>query len=293
VTSAPAVPPIHWAAGPFRFTLACDDPPVRTLAIAVFRPWATTKTWEPTRSWCIDRVNGSVSEPEWRVRSSVGAEVRVSSTERAVSSVESGAVGAILESPGVIAHGALVAWDGRGILLVGRGEAGKSTLGCALWLRGAALLGDDVALLDPATAYVRPAPRRVSLRWASRQLLGDGFFARVRTGPSSVARPDACLFHPDEVDGRRRPDSVRLTAIVFLTRRGGAAVTACPHPVPPAHALLALVPYTNLRSAMSLGEAIRTLAPLLDLVPAFDLGRGPLPEMAAVVEGLVGATSPA
>jgi hypothetical protein len=44
---------------------------------------------------------------------------------------------------------------------------------------------------------------------------------------------------------------------------------------------------------MSLGEAIRTLAPLLDLVPAFDLGRGPLPEMAAVVEGLVGATSPA
>jgi hypothetical protein len=33
------------------------------------------------------------------------------------------------------------------------------------------------------------------------------------------------------------------------------------------------------------------LTPLADRVPAFDLGRGPLAEMAAVVEGLAAAAS--
>ncbi len=292
MTPASAEAAVRWAAGPFRFELTSDDPPVRALATAVFRPWATTEASEPTRSWRIDHVNGTVAEPEWRVRSSVGAETRVSSAERAVGAVEFGAVNAIVESPGIIAHGALVAWDGRGILLVGRGEAGKSTLACALWTRGAALLGDDVTLLDPTSGDARPAPRRVSLRSASRELLGDALFARIVRGPSSVARSEAWLFHPEEIEPRPRPASARLAAIVFLTRRGGAAAAARPHPIAPAHAQLALQPHTNLRSGTSLGETIRTLAPLADRVPAFDLGRGPIAEMVAVVEGLAGAASP-
>jgi hypothetical protein len=291
VTSTPTGPPIRWAAGAFRFALACEDPPVRSLATAVFRPWATTEADEPTRSWCIDRVNGAATRPAWRVRSSVGVETLVSSVEQAVVVVEYAAVGAIVESPGVIAHGALVAWDGRGILVVGRGEAGKSTLACALWARGAALLGDDVALLDPVTAVARPTPRRVSLRSSSRELLGDALFARVQTGPSSVARSEACLFHPDEIEHRGRPASVPLAAIVFLTRRGAVSAGARREPIAPAHALLALLPYTNLRTRVPLGEAIRMLTPLADRVPAFDLGRGPLAEMAAVVEGLAAAAS--
>jgi hypothetical protein len=153
------------------------------------------------------------------------------------------------------------------------------------------LLGDDVAILDLATAAARPAPRRVSLRSASRELLGEALFARIQTGPSSVARPDSWLFHPDEVEPRRRPDSVRLTAILFLTRQGGSSAGAYPRPLVPAHALLALVPYTNLRAGIPLGEAIRTLAPLAERVPTFDLGRGPLAEMAAAVEGLAGTAS--
>jgi hypothetical protein len=85
---------------------------------------------------------------------------------------------------------------------------------------------------------------------------------------------------------------VRLTAIVFLTRRGGSSSGAPPQPLAPAHALLALVPYTNLRAGIPLGKAIRTLAPLLDRVPAFDIGRGPLAEMVAGVEALSRAASP-
>ncbi len=293
MTQAFAGPPIRWAAGPLRFELTADDHAVRTLAATVFRPWASQEESEPSRAWRVECLNGHGADPSWRVRSSAGADLRVPSAARAVSAVEYGAVAAIVESPVVIAHGALVAWDGRGVLLAGRGEAGKSTLACALWARGAALLGDDVAMVEPAAAEARPAPRRVSLRSASRAFLGDDLFARVMQGPSSVALTDSHLFHPDEVAPYPRSTAVRLVAIVFLARRGGVAEPACHEPIAPAHALLALLPYTNLRSGQqsgrSLGDAIRTLAPLADRVPAFDLGRGPLTQMAEAVEALVGS----
>jgi hypothetical protein len=289
VTPTSAGSPVRWAAGSFHFELTSDDPAVRTLAATVFRPWATQEEGEPSRAWQVERLNGRAADPAWQVRSSAGAELRVPSAARAVSAVEYGAVSAIVESPVVIAHGALVAWDGRGVLLAGRGEAGKSTLACALWARGAALLGDDVAILEPAAGEAQPAPRRVSLRSTSRALLGDDLFARVMRGPSSVALADSNLFHPDEIEPCRRSTAVRLAAIVFLSRRGVVAEPARHQQIAPAHALLALVPYTNQRSRRTLGDAIRILAPLADRVPAFDLGRGPLSRMAEAVEALVGS----
>jgi hypothetical protein len=288
VTPVLAAPPIRWAAGPLRFELTSDDPAVRALAAAVFRPWAIQDDRESSRAWRVDRLNGNGADTTWRVRSSTGTDIRVPSAARAVSAVEYGAVAAIVESSVVIVHGALVSWNGRGVLLAGRGESGKSTLACGLWTRGAVLLGDDVALLDPSSAEARPAPRRVSVRATSRTLLGADFFARTMRGPSSVALPDSHVFHPDEIDPCPRSAAVRLAAIVFLSRRGGAAAPACVEPIPAAHALLALLPYTNLRSGRTLGEAIRILTPLADRVSAYDLGRGPLDDMASVVEDLAG-----
>jgi len=289
VTPAAASPPIRWGAGSLRFELTSDDPTVRAMAASVFRPWAAQDDRESSRSWRVDRLSGNGAEPEWRVRSSAGADLRVPSAARAVSAVEYGAISAIVESPAVIVHGALVSWGGRGVLLAGRGEAGKSTLACALWARGAALLGDDVAMVEPAAGEAQPASRRVSLRSTSRALLGDDFFTRVMRGPSSVTLADSHLFHPDEIEPCPRSTPVRLAAIVFLSRRGGVAEPARHEPIAPAHALLALLPYTNQRSRRTLGDAIRTLAPLADRVPAFDLGRGPLPRMVEAVEALVGS----
>ena len=177
----------------------------------------------------------------------------VPSAERAVSAVEFGAVGAIVESRVVIVHGALVAWAGRGVLLVGRGEAGKSTLACALWERGAALLGDDVALVEPVSAEARPAPRRVSLRETSRAI------ARRR-----LLRPD----HPGAVQqpspGGASSSTPTRSSRVRDPRRCGSRPScswpgeargepACHEPIPPAHALLALLPYTNLGRAARRG----------------------------------------
>jgi hypothetical protein len=263
--------PIRWAGGPLSFELQSDDPTVRSLAATVFSPWSVNGEATPSYVWRIDRV--AQTDAGWRIRSSAGVETRVASAARAVSAVEYGAVSTVAGSDAVTTHGALVARDGRGLLLVGRGEAGKSTLACALWARGASLLGDDMAILDVDTGEARPAPRRVSLRVESRALLGDA------------------LFHPGEIEPRPRPERVELGAIVFLARRSSAVDGARLEPIAPAHALLALLPYSNIRTRRPLGEAIRILAPLADRVPAFDLGRGPLAEMAAAVESLADVRS--
>jgi hypothetical protein len=219
-------------------------------------------------------------------------EVHAPSPARAVSAVEYDAVAALAESDAVIVHGALIAREGRGLLLAGRGEAGKSTLACALWDRGAALLGDDMAILDIAGGTARSAPRRVSLRKSSRAFLGEAFFERVMAGPSSVATPESQLFHPEEIAPRPRLVDAPLGAIVLLARRGSVTGPARHELIAPAHALLALLPYTNQRSRGPLGDAIRMLAPLAERVPVFDLGRGPLDRMAAAVEELAGLAVP-
>lgn len=289
----PAGRPIHWGAGPLSFSLESDDPAVRRLAATVFQPWASHDESIPTHSWRVEPVDGNGSGPAWRVRSSAGMDVELPSAARAVTAVEYNAVAAIAESEAVIVHGALVVRDGRGLLLAGRGEAGKSTLACALWERGATLLGDDMAILDVATGTARPAPRRVSLRRPSRALLGDAFVERIMAGPSSVETRESHLFHPEEIEARPHFAEAPLHAIALLARRGSVTAPARHKPVAPAHALLALLPYTNLRTRGPLGDAIRTLAPLAERVPVFDLGRGPLDRMAAAVEELAGLGAPA
>jgi hypothetical protein len=90
-----------------------------------------------------------------------------------------------------------------------------------------------------------------------------------------------------EVDGRSRPAAVRLRACVFLARRGVASDAAVALPLEPAHALLALLPYSNLVRQADPGDVLPRLAPLARAIPAYDLGRGPLAAMALTVERLL------
>ena len=47
-----------------------------------------------------------------------------------------------------IIHGTCVAWDGRGLLIVGSSGSGKSTLALSLMAWGCALVADDRVVLD-------------------------------------------------------------------------------------------------------------------------------------------------
>jgi hypothetical protein len=209
-------------------------------------------------------------------------------------------------------HGALLHKDGRGIIVVGPSEAGKSTLSCALWQHGWSLLSDDFCFIrDRDRVY--PGVRRVSLRPGSRALLGEEVWNRIQDAPSSTPAGDGWLFHPHEVDApdeashsgqtrSSRRDAVRVGAFVFLGRRNSPAAPAQMLRHNPALATLALLPYCTLlprteessdtttpgvvieSEASGWGMGLARMAPVTERVPVYDLGRGPLDEMVAAVE---------
>ncbi|MDO9136021.1 HprK-related kinase A [Hydrogenophaga sp.] len=68
-------------------------------------------------------------------------------------------------------HSAVLEKNGRAVLLPAPPGSGKSTLCAALMLHGWRLLSDEMALLDPETGMVTPAPRPVSLKNASIEVI--------------------------------------------------------------------------------------------------------------------------
>ncbi|MBK1682294.1 HprK-related kinase A [Rhodoferax fermentans] len=61
-------------------------------------------------------------------------------------------------------HSAVLERGGRAVILPAPPGSGKSTLCAALMLHGWRLLSDEMALLDPNTGLIQPAPRPVSLK---------------------------------------------------------------------------------------------------------------------------------
>jgi hypothetical protein len=119
-------------------------------------------------------------------------------------------------------HGATVDVNGRGLFLGGAKGSGKSTLALALGARGHAVLGDEVAAIDPARQLCLPFRRAVSIR--------EGPQARAVARHLERTAPE-CERLSDGTSRRRVPLSelfpgaaarpVRLEAVVFL--RGFAA----------------------------------------------------------------------
>ena len=64
----------------------------------------------------------------------------------------------------LLLHASAVERDGKALLMTGESGAGKSTLAALLMARGWRLLGDEFALLDPATGMIHGFPRLISLK---------------------------------------------------------------------------------------------------------------------------------
>jgi hypothetical protein len=228
--------------------------------------------------------------PPWRLTHAASGVAHVcDSADYLVHLVEFQAIADLLarDTTTTTLHAALVDREDRGLLVVGPCESGKSTLGTALWRRGWTLLGDDVAVVPPPGGRARAVRRRVSLRFGSRPLVGEDCWSRIVASPSARETAEGYLFHPHEVDGSPPDGTTNLAAILFLARRGTATGSAELRPVEPATALLALAPYSNIIRQCGMGPALDRLQPLVDRVPAHDLGRGPLPDMLAAVEQLL------
>ena len=280
---------VRWRQAPLAFELVSSDTQILRRARVVFRPWTHAGVSAPLRRWSVDRA----APGEWLIHDPRDASPLWRPTaEAAVRAIEFLAVNDLVECPeATTLHAALVARGERGIAILGPAEAGKSTLAAALWQRGFSLVGDDLLIIDPAGVRAWPAPRRVSLRASSRDLLGETVWRRIVQTPAYEVTEDGCLFHPDEVESRPRVDRVRLIALVFLGRRHAEPEPAQATLLHPAQALLAVLPYSNLIRRADAGTVIRHFQPLVTSLPTYDLGRGAIGAMTATIERLAGETT--
>ena len=245
-----------------------------------------------------DGATGNGVTKYWEVRDDSDLNISTVSSERALTAVEFSAVHKLYyfhDSP-LIVHGAVVVREGKGILILGPGQAGKSTLACALWQRGWSLMCDDTTSIDVELCTANSTPRRVSLRHSSRTFLGDKLWSRISTALSASQSDEGFLFHPDEIDGKPRPRDTTLSAVIFLARSGNAELGPTLKRLESANALVALLPYCNLVQRLDfingkyqteLGRVISLIGPFVESVPAYDLGRGNLSEMMKAVEQTV------
>lgn len=271
-SSAPTRAAVRWGVSPARaFLLESDTTHVVDRARIVLRPWMVQEAEAqapPVRSWRIHERDGA-----WEVWRDDARVATRATAALAVTAVEFQAVQALYDHPEVLAfHAALVARDGRGLLIFGPCESGKSTLGCALWQRGWSFYGDDTALVDMPTRTARPAPRRVSLRAASRALLGERLWTQASQSSASEATADGVLFHPADAGGRL-VGNVHLAAAVCLARLGARPSASRPERLSGADAALALVPYSNRIRHADPWAAIAEVSPLAADLPCYDLPR--------------------
>jgi hypothetical protein len=277
---------VRWGVEPFVFELQSPDPEILARGEQIFGCWTVPENAIPTVSWTLVPdghefvIQPGIAKPDG------GLLDRMRSAGAATIAIETGAVQAILDSPRDVlcVHGALVSRGGRGLLIVGPGHAGKSTLACALWTDGWSLLCDDVSMVVGREA--RPTPRRVSLRRESHSLIDAQVLARVKSTPGFAETTEGCLFQARQLDADA-PKRTTLAAIVFLARRGVEVAGSEASPIPAAHAAVALLPYTNLARRLPFVSSLTIVSQLARDVPAYDVGRGPLPSMIQTVTALV------
>ena len=119
----------------------------------------------------------------------------------------------------LLLHAAVVERGGRALILTGESGAGKSTLAALLGERGWRLMGDEFALIDPATGLLHPFPRAVSLKNEAIGLFPD--LTAERWGPSLAGTPKGTIRHL-----RPSPDAIlRMTeparpALLLFPRYG-------------------------------------------------------------------------
>jgi HprK-related kinase A len=130
----------------------------------------------------------------------------------------------------LLLHASVVERDGRALLMTGVSGSGKSTLAALLGARGWRLMGDEFALLDPATGLVHAFPRLVSLK---NQAIGvvEQAVPAGRFGPLLAGTPKGDIRHlvpgADAIAAMETPAKPAL--LLFPSFGYEAASRAVPH----------------------------------------------------------------
>jgi hypothetical protein len=167
-------------------------------------------------------------------------------------------------------HGACVAWEGRGILLCGDPEAGKSTLSYACAKSGFTYVSDDASYL-----FRRPQPHAMvtgnchsfRFRPSTARLfpeLGAYVAARRPNGKLSIQVDSRHLLPESQVRSCTGVDF-----LIFLDRRSAATEPRL-LPFPKDDAMSRLTPLLRFGRDQSRGEQRQCLQRLVDAVPVYE-----------------------
>lgn len=164
----------------------------------------------------------------------------------------------------LLLHASVVARDGKALLMTGISGAGKSTLAALLSARGWRLMGDEFALLDPATGLVHAFPRLVSLKNAAIDVVASAL-PDARFGPLLAGTPKGDIRHlvPDAAAVAAMADAVPPALLLFPSFGFAPADRG----VPPSEVFVRLTQAST--NYVAMGErAFDALARLVKAVPA-------------------------
>ena len=117
----------------------------------------------------------------------------------------------------LLLHASAVERDGKALVMTGLSGAGKSTLAALLMTRGWRLMGDEFALLDPATGLIHAFPRLISLKNEAIAVMES--VAPGRFGPLLANTPKGAIRHlvPDAPSVAAMLEPARPALILFPT----------------------------------------------------------------------------
>ncbi len=179
-------------------------------------------------------------------------------------------------------HAGAVGGANGGVLLCGRGGAGKSTTAIACLVAGLSYVADDYCVLA-----ARPRPVAHSL-YNSGKLHCAGLhrFPELSIGAASRGGDDKALFFLHALYPERMATSVPIRALVLPVIHDGADCTL--EPVPRVEALRAMVSSTIAQIPGANGGVLTAGAAFVRQLPCYQLRIGSDPtRIAARIEGLL------
>ncbi|MFA5988839.1 MAG: HprK-related kinase A [Sphingomonas sp.] len=127
----------------------------------------------------------------------------------------------------LLLHASVVERAGRALIMTGESGSGKSTLAALLGAHGWRLMGDEFALVDPATGLLHPFPRLVSLKNSAIAVV-EAACPAARFGPLLAKTPKGAIRHMvPGADAIAAMEVPARPALLLFPRFGfGAAVRA-------------------------------------------------------------------
>jgi HprK-related kinase A len=164
----------------------------------------------------------------------------------------------------LLLHASVVEREGKALLMTGISGAGKSTLAALLSARGWRLMGDEFALLDPATGLIHAFPRLVSLKNAAIDVVTRAL-PEARFGPLLAGTPKGDIRHLVPDAGAVAAMQIAVPPALLLFPNYG--FEAADRPVPPSEVFVRLTQAST--NYVALGErGFDALARLVKTVPA-------------------------